>query len=417
MAVVENWFIAEPLLFGVWTTHKLTVSPRVENIRSGRGEIEYNPDFIDSLGDSQLRDVLRFEAMRILLKHPYLRRKEDPILSYQASNVTLQEYLSTTLPHPRAVDLFGTHDFDLQYFERYYALLSEMSRKGRGASQRKESEATRAGATAQLKGKSDSDLGDFDASSADSLDGYVSADQSGPQNTESWQEDDFLVERVDDKIREAAESSSFGSFSGQAKGLILATLRPRLDYRAVLKRFRRSILSTERRLTRMRPNRRYGFDYLGSTYERATKLLFAVDVSGSMSELDIAKGFSIINRFFKVGIQQVDVLTFDAQLTSSVTTLKKARFEVKITGRGGTNFQPVLDYVDEHRGYDGLIVYTDGVAPAPKPLRRTSTSVLWMIHSESAYASACKSLSPVGRVTFVRPSSDDEKAKARKGGA
>lgn len=404
MAVVENWFIAEPLLFGVWTTHKLTVTPRVENIRSGRGEIEYNPDFVDALGDSQLQEVLRFEVMRILLKHPYLRRKEDPILSYEASNLTLQEYLDTTLPHPRAAEVFGTHDFDLQYFERYYALLSDKA----GSQARGESKDSDRGASG------DPDRG---GSPSGALEGYASASLSGPQNTESWQEDDLLVERVDEKIREANDSNSFGSLSGHAKTLILATLRPRLDYRAVLKRFRRSILSTERRLTRMRPNRRYGFEYLGSTYERATKLLFAVDVSGSMSEPHIAQGFSIINRFFKVGIQQVDVLTFDAQVTSTVTTLKKARFEVKVTGRGGTDFQPVLDYVDEHRGYDGLIIFTDGMAPKPKPLRRASTRVLWMIHSEATYDSVRQSLSPVGAVTFVKPSSETEKRRREKSGA
>ncbi|MEO1209623.1 MAG: hypothetical protein AAFX78_08790 [Cyanobacteria bacterium J06638_20] len=34
---------------------------------------------------------------------------------------------------------------------------------------------------------------------------------------------------------------------------------PKLDYRAVLRKFRTSILSQQRHLTRMKPNRRYGF--------------------------------------------------------------------------------------------------------------------------------------------------------------
>src|SRR4051812_30746490 len=101
--VVERWFLVEPLLFAAWTTHRLGVDPRVRTIRVRHGRVEYNPAFIDTLGDVALRSLLTAEAMRILLKHPYARRKNVARLAWEASNITLAEYLcDPELPFPRA---------------------------------------------------------------------------------------------------------------------------------------------------------------------------------------------------------------------------------------------------------------------------------------------------------------------------
>ena len=101
-AVVEKWFLVEPLLFAVWTTHEVVADPRIRSIRVHQGRVEYNPAFLDALDRHDLEQVLALEAMRILLKHPYARRPENAERAYAASNLTLQEYLETSLPLPRA---------------------------------------------------------------------------------------------------------------------------------------------------------------------------------------------------------------------------------------------------------------------------------------------------------------------------
>ena len=105
----------------------------------------------------------------------------------------------------------------------------------------------------------------------------------GIENTEGWEKDDLLEASMVDVVRRIQESNSWGTIGGRLREHILATLRPRLNYRDVLRQFRASILSTRRRLTRMKPNRRYGFLQMGSRYDFCTRLLFAVDVSGSMA--------------------------------------------------------------------------------------------------------------------------------------
>ena len=98
--VVEGWFLTEPLLFATWTMHEVIQQPTIDTIRVKRGTIEFNPTFIKSLRKDQLRAVLSFEAIRILLGHPYDRKKPDSQLSYSASNLAVQECLRTDSANP-----------------------------------------------------------------------------------------------------------------------------------------------------------------------------------------------------------------------------------------------------------------------------------------------------------------------------
>ncbi len=409
--VIERWFLAEPLLFSVWMTHHLVIVPRIKTIRVRHGIIEYNPDFIDALNQRQLETVLRCEAMRIILKHPYTRRKENRELAYLASNVTVQEYLLTELPFPRARDLFGTDEYDRQYFEFYYNKLQTLADEvltgkggqgGSGSGDRDEQESeSPAGAQADSENSErQGNLPDQQPGSPTQV--YADVKTSAFENTRGWDRDELLSDKINDKIRIAHESDQWGTISGHLKERILASLRPKLDYRAVLRLFRTSVLSVNRVLTRMKPSRRYGFLYMGSRRDFTTRLLFAVDVSGSVSSQDIAKGFSIVNQFFKYGVLAVDVIQFDTEIKGKTLSLKRARREIEVMGRGGTDFAPVMDYIDEHRGYDGLIIFTDGYAPVPPKPNNYKTRILWLFNSESNYYDLHESLRHIGRAVFLK---------------
>ena len=125
---------------------------------------------------------------------------------------------------------------------------------------------------------------------------------------------------------------------------------------------------------------------MGSQNELATNILIAVDVSGSVTDKSLQYFFSVINRFFKYGIEKLDVIQFDHELkTDKPKPLKKARNEVKIIGRGGTSFQPAADYYCSHPEYDGLIYFTDGYAPPPVFNTKRTIDVLWILQSKNEY--------------------------------
>ncbi|MCF0207625.1 MAG: hypothetical protein HUK15_09375 [Bacteroidales bacterium] len=173
-----------------------------------------------------------------------------------------------------------------------------------------------------------------------------------------------------------------------------------LDYRKILSSFHTSILSSKRHLTRMRPNRRNGFEQMGSIYELASKILVAVDVSGSITTKDLQRFYSVIARFFKYGIETIDTVQFDTKLFE-VETLKKSRKEVTVTGRGGTNFQPIFDYLKQHKKYDGLIIFTDGYADIPVVDKNMRAKILWICRSEDEYNEHKEWMKKTGKVCWM----------------
>ena len=424
--IIEKWLLVEPLLLATWTSHALVSEPRIQTIRVQRGRIEYNPRFIEQLSDRNLEATLRFEALRILLKHPYSRRQAHSAISYAASNLTLQEYLQTELPFPRARDVFRERSYDKQFFEFYYHQLldqqpptaptfSSAETTSGASTAASTSTAAIAPASAASELDSDFDSSDSDPSEPDSeqtstpndlpsdlLLVYTDPTLSGVENTDQWDQDELLSDRLNELVRTAQANDSWGSIGGKLREQILANLHPRLDYRAVLRKFRTSILSQQRRLTRMKPNRRYGFAYMGSRRDFATRLLFAIDVSGSMGTEQLRQGFSAINRFFNYGVPSIDVIQFDAEITADVMTFRRARHEVQLTGRGGTNFAPVLAYLDDRRDYDGLIVYTDGYAPCPPTPQNRRTRILWLFVSEAHYRCCYPNLRHLGQGAYLK---------------
>jgi predicted metal-dependent peptidase len=420
--ILERWFLTEPLLFSLWNDHRVTSAP-VATIRVGTGVIAYNPEFIDGLTPVELEAVMHGEAVRILLKHPYSRRLLPPQIAWQASNLTLREHLGTLpLPFLRAVDVFGHHDHDQQFYEFYHHRLLEQAAQHPGAeafesagaagrqslspipSPSREGESS-AGDSAKTPSPLAGAGGSEGAEAAPTpLDDYAHSPRVGLENTRDWDEDELFSERIDERVTDAELNRSWGTLPGAIRLRVLANRQPRLDYRSVLRLFHRSVLSRRRHLTRMKPSRRYGFLYMGSRYDFTTRLLVAVDVSGSMTDDDIRLGFSLVNRFFQYGIDRIDAIAFDTQVQGEALTLERARREIRITGRGGTNFNAVIDYVDAHPGYDGVLIFTDGVAPAPRPPGARRIPLLWVFIDEKTYQAGAPPLRALGRVVFLKNS-------------
>lgn len=418
--VIEKWFITEPLLFSAFLTHKLVQNLHVETIRTGQGHIEYDPAFVDALDDETLEEVVKLETVRIVLKHPYARRPPSGEITYLASNITLKEHLRTSLPLPTAAQTFGDDSLSGQYYELYCDRLMDksapQSKKPSNANAASDAggegdsgenaETPGEGGRGDVMAAGEADTGAQNAGKAEARNAVDHFDTaSGPERTQLWQEDSLVREQIDTAIREAEMSQAWGSLPGRLVSHILATLKPRVDYRKILRSFGTSILASRRELTRSKPSRRYGFDYMGSRYALRTKLLVAVDVSGSISNADLEHAYSVINRLFQYGIETIDTLQFDTELKGPVDTFTRKRFQVKIQGRGGTNFGPVLEYIDKHREYDGLIIVTDGAAAIPQKPKNRHTRVLWLFTSEATFDMSSKALAHIGRLAFIRPAS------------
>lgn len=255
-------------------------------IRSGCGRVEYNPDFVREMSDTALEEALKTEAIRILLKHPYERRPDG--CSAEAlsvgSNLTVADY-----------------GFKSGLAYEAYARLAEKNAE-----------------------ESDERNADTDLSKL-------------------WEDDPLqvaLINGIIDGIK------GWGSLSGDLAERVRASSRASLDWKKVLFGFRAQVLSQERHLTRMRPSRRTGFDNMGSVRQFTSRLLIALDVSGSISSEALSYFLGVVNSAFKYGITEIEVIQFEYTVTAS-QTLRHALKETIAVGRGGTNFQAPIDYAAE----------------------------------------------------------------------
>ncbi|MDY5029153.1 VWA-like domain-containing protein [Hallerella succinigenes] len=396
----ERWFLTEPLLFAVYCSHEFVENNSIDvPMRTGNMKVEFSPKILDRIADDVLAEYMKIEMFRILLKHPYQRQPSfaTKALLTMASNVTIADVYEVP---PAVKKQMSGAELKLPgglCFEEYYNLLLQNTAPNSGKSgdepQKTDSGSGRGDKSGQGEGGRDGD--DSGASN--------SQEHRDSQISELWEENEEACCNINEFIEVATASNNWGSVAGKLQGLIKASLKVDMDYRKMLSLFKTSVISSRRRLTRMRPNRRSGFDAMGSRYELSTNLLIAVDVSGSVTDRSLQFFFSVINRLFKYGVEKLDVLQFDAQIQGEIEPLKKARKTVKIMGRGGTSFQPAADYYCEHPEYDGLIYFTDGYAPPPVFNTKRPIDVLWVLCSRQCYMANSAWIRKIkrNRVTFI----------------
>lgn len=368
--MTDIWFLTEPALFGAFCAHKLTENRQLDcPVRVGQGRIEYNPYIVAGMPYSSVEELFRVEMIRVLLLHPYSRKPEG--CSTDAILLGSDMAIATNYPITRLVSPAQMGLPEGECYE-WYAHMMQL----------------------QMVQQPSFGIGDGSGGGAseDSREGTTGSDATG-----LWQEDAWMAEEVKNL---AENTTSWGSLPGNLVDRILAGLKPKLDYRKVLSGFRSSVLCSKRKLTRMRPNRRSGFQYMGSIRQLRTNYLVAVDVSGSISGEDLKYFFSTINRFFKYGVEKIDALTFDTELGETVS-LSKAQKEFNVKGRGGTDFQPIVNYMAEHPEYDGLIIFTDGYASKPEVPVKLKGRILWILRSEKEYNDHRSWMRESGRVCFI----------------
>lgn len=389
--VVDKWFLYEPLMFNVYCTHKLEPNSDMKcTFRTGKRRIEYNPELLKDSSMDEIAQGLKTEVTRILLKHPYQRVPQNPNRSAltTASDVTINEhcYHDKKLKDAAHYNMESGLSYEEYYKKLYYICPDFDAMDNDGKKQLM---------PALKKGE----IWDYEAA----------ADAA-----ELWGEDEEMTDSINQQIQKAQKTNQWGSISGDFQETITASLKIPMDYRRILSQFRACIISQRRKLTRMKPNRRYGFDarvtmkkspqqttesrakseasldqlyFMGSQFEPKTHLLVAVDVSGSIETEDLKNFFSIINRFFSYGVEAINVITFDWELQQEFE-LKKAAKNIKITGRGGTNFQCAVDYYENHPEFQGMIIFTDGYAEVPKI--KKAKQLLWILTGKMEYDHAIK---------------------------
>jgi predicted metal-dependent peptidase len=169
-----------------------------------------------------------------------------------------------------------------------------------------------------------------------------------------------------------------GTIPGEFKELIekLREKKPEVfNWKTYFRRLLGSIYDVNIRSTRRKPSKRFEGN-AGIQHKKKVSILVAVDTSGSVSQKELQEFFSEIDYVYKAGAR-VTILQCDTRINSIEEYDGKNLPTIK--GRGGTDFNPPVNYYYKHRkDYATLIYFTDGEAPLPA---KNPSGMVWVISS------------------------------------
>lgn len=412
--ISDVWFLTEPAYFMTLCTHKVEINNGIKcPIAVGGGYIYVHPTYYDDKSTRYLEESLKTEIIRILLKHPYQRQLPNKIKMYLASNFVIanntkfSEYVLKTTK-----EVFHTYELDKESYEAIYDYikLPESSEGEGNGDDSSDSNSSQQNKNGKGKGKNSSNKQSPNISNL-SYDSGCNGEDDIAERTQFWKEDEFLSTNIDNLIQKISSNDSWGTLPGNAIDAIKKSIEPKFNYKALFQQFRSIIISSKYDKTRMRPNRRFGYTAMGTKRKNTTRLLVAVDTSGSISNDDLELALGFIKGFFKYSVERLDMICFDTKIyKESLQAYTKPPKVTKIYGRGGTDFNDIFNYVQcdkDSDTYSGVIILTDGYASSPdtKWLHNNYKNVkyLWVLNSESTWKhfKDDEEFSKFGKCTYV----------------
>ena len=147
------------------------------------------------------------------------------------------------------------------------------------------------------------------------------------------------------------------------------------NWKAYFRRLLGTIYDVNIKLTRRKESKRFN-GAAGVQHRKKVSIAVAVDTSGSVSDKELIDFFAEIDNIYKAGAR-ITLIECDTQINSIVEYDGKKI--PKIHGRGGTYFDPPVNWYKEHkRDYASLIYFTDGYAELPK---EKPSGMIWVITS------------------------------------
>ena len=192
-----------------------------------------------------------------------------------------------------------------------------------------------------------------------------------------------LIEKQLQKVLADAKEQTVkkrGNVPGEIEGVIIVEeiVPPKFDWRGYIRRFTGVSTKVFTKKIRRKENRRYE-ENPGLKIKMRQHILLAIDTSGSVSNTELQEFMGEIHHIYKAGVD-VTIMQCDTSIRS--IEAYKGKNEINVVGRGGTEFDPVLDYYNANqKKYTSLVYFTDGecyTSVVPKG------NVLWVLSERSS---------------------------------
>ena len=214
-------------------------------------------------------------------------------------------------------------------------------------------------------------------------------------------EKQLIQNQINSQIKTAAEQTikMRGTIPAEMQAIVDELFKPKprvFDWKAYFRRMLGSIYDINIKKTRRKESIRFP-GAAGIKHKKKVSILVAVDTSGSVNNEELKDFFSEITYIYKAGAR-ITILECDAAISANYEYTGK--WTGKVHSRGGTDFQPVIDYYRKNmKDYAALVYFTDGECSIPNNVPRDT---IWVITSAGDHNKEYP-----GRTLFI-PSKDGD---------
>ena len=388
--------------YGLLLMHMIySIDEGCETAYTDGERIAFSPTFLEELSDKELDFVMMHEILHVVLQH-CLRGEDKDNERYniaadivinstimhenddKASSITLSKYGESMHIAPDGKEGY------LYTAEEIYEMLQSKQKDSDSGNEKSK----KAGNVASKNGRAEKVQ-----QSRKNMDKPVAKRWDDHSQWGKFEEDSRLRDVWVKNFAECCEainvrdkSNNRGTLPMFAQRMLEKLKKPQTDWRTILNDFIQEEICD---YSFSPPDRRFqdspfflpDFNEMGKN-DNVSDILFFIDTSGSISDNDMTTAFSEI----KGAIDQYDgklqgwLGFFDAAIIEPKPFSSFEEFIViKPAGGGGTDFQIIFEYVDQHmKGKEPncIIILTDGCAPFPKEELANDIPVLWLINNQ-----------------------------------
>jgi len=280
--------------------------------------IKFNPEFVDSLTDEEVKFLVAHECFHPMLEHNFRRGERQGRRWNMAADYVINKLLTDeSIGRMPKVGLLDANIYNAGHgtSEGIYNILPEQDESG--------------GSGAGEPGGPLDDCEDGDGSPAE----------------QQQQQAEWKV-----KVAQAAQAAKMmGKMSANMQRLVDEVLQPKVDWREVLQKFLVKARTDQRSFARF--NRRFiaqGLYLPSVSGEQMGEVCFAVDCSGSIDQKTVNQFAAEIKRVKEdLMPERIHVLYFDSEVSHVESYEQHDDLDIKPHGGGGTDFAPVFDKIIE----------------------------------------------------------------------
>lgn len=355
----------------------------------------YNPGWIEHLSGPQLQFALAHEALHCALGHfarrgHRIQRKWDLACDFAVNPILVDEGLAPPAEAlvldvyrgMTAEEIYPCLDDNLEDSRMMDEHVWDGVEGGEGGGQGERNDA---------QGKGGSDAEEIDANAGGSKpqtvggSGTARDEGSGPPPSLGAREKEQLREQWQRHLAAALQRArEAGKLSGHLARLAEAALATQVPWRALLAQYLSQVARDD--YTWLRPSRREGEVIWPSLRSHAGDLHVAIDISGSVTEMDLAEFLGELNALKGATPVRITLHACDSALAEGGPWIFEPWDELRLPrqfkGGGGTSFVPVFEWL-ERAGQqpDALIYFTD--ADGEFPREAPNYPVLWLVKGKA----------------------------------